>query len=87
MVNQENNKPLMSSEDIIRKYKSQYMSGTPFCHDYHENIKENKPEKKKGDKLQIILVSLLGLLIFIIIVFLIQKNYKLNLKIKKLNII
>tara|TARA_A100001011_G_C13756282_1_gene613347 strand:+ start:66 stop:572 length:507 start_codon:yes stop_codon:yes gene_type:complete len=87
LVNQENNKPLMSSEDVIRKYKSQYMSGRPFCHDYHQSIKENKPEKKKKNKLQIILISLLGLLIFLMIVFLIQKNYKLNLKIKKLNII
>lgn len=87
LVNQENNKPLMSSEDVIREYKSQYMSGRTFCHDYHENIKEEKPEKKKINKLQIILVSLLGLIIFLMIVFLIQKNYKLNLKIKKLNII
>lgn len=83
LVNQENNKPLMSSEDVIRKYKDQYMSGKTFCHEYNKNIEKSKPQEKKN-KLHIFLICLIILVIFLIIVFLVQRNYKLTLKIKNL---
>ena len=84
LVNKDNNKPLMSPKDVIRKYKDQYMSGKSFCYEYCQNAMSNKPKKKKKNKFQIFFICLIGVVIFLIIIFLIQRNYKLNLKIKNL---
>lgn len=87
LVNKENNKPLMSPGNVIRKYKEQYLSGKSFCHDYQKKIKETPPNKKNNHKLTIFLISLLCVVLLVVIILLINKNHNLNLKIKKLNII
>ena len=91
LVNKDNNKPLLSSNEVIKKYKYQYLTGKHFCHDYCKSgqyIKTKKTEtNQKNKRMRRILLIILGFMILTLIIYLIQKNHYLNQKIKKLNLV
>lgn len=91
LVNKENNKKLMSSDEVIKKYKSQYLSGKHFCDDFCKNQHQEQmlqvESQKKNKFMSKILLIVLGCMLLILIIFLIQKNHFLTQKIRKLNLV
>ena len=88
LVNKENNKPLLTSSEIIKKYKYIYISGKQYCHDYCRQVEKlKKPPKTTTTKITKILLIIITLVILFIIIILLHKNYQLHLKLKKLSVI
>lgn len=90
LVNKDNNKPLLTSSEVIKKYRNIYISGENYCHDYCRQVEKLKKEpssKIKISKITKIIAIILTLLLLVIIIFLLHRNYQLHLKIKKMSLI